>query len=24
LLLDEGRKYIVRKYPKGILAKMAW
>lgn len=24
LLLDEGRKYLVRMYPKGILAKLAW
>jgi sodium/potassium-transporting ATPase subunit alpha len=24
LLLDEGRKYCVRKWPTGILAKMAW
>lgn len=24
LLLDEGRKYIVRNYPKSILAKTAW
>ena len=24
LLLDEGRKFLVRKYPKGVLAKMAW
>jgi sodium/potassium-transporting ATPase subunit alpha len=24
LLLDEGRKWVVRTYPKGLLAKMAW
>jgi sodium/potassium-transporting ATPase subunit alpha len=24
LLLDEGRKYVVRTYPRSILAKMAW
>ena len=24
LLLEEGRKYLVRTYPRGILAKMAW
>ena len=24
VLLDEGRKYCVRTYPKGILAKIAW
>jgi sodium/potassium-transporting ATPase subunit alpha len=24
LLLDEGRKYVARKYPKGIVAKIAW
>jgi sodium/potassium-transporting ATPase subunit alpha len=24
LLLDEGRKYLVRRYPKSIIAKMAW
>lgn len=24
LLLDEGRKFIVRKYPKSIVAKVAW
>jgi hypothetical protein len=24
LLLDEGRKYVVRRYPKGILARIAW
>jgi sodium/potassium-transporting ATPase subunit alpha len=23
-LLDEGRKFLVRKYPKGILARIAW
>ena len=24
LLLDEGRKFLVRKYPTGLLAKCAW
>jgi sodium/potassium-transporting ATPase subunit alpha len=24
LLLDEGRKYMLRSYPKGIVAKLAW
>lgn len=24
LLLDEGRKFLVRKYPKGPIAKVAW
>jgi sodium/potassium-transporting ATPase subunit alpha len=24
LLLDEARKYFVRKYPKGFMAKIAW
>jgi sodium/potassium-transporting ATPase subunit alpha len=24
LLIDEGRKWLVRKYPKGLLAKIAW
>jgi sodium/potassium-transporting ATPase subunit alpha len=24
LLLDEGRKFLVRRYPKSVLAKMAW
>lgn len=24
LIMDEGRKYMIRKYPNGILAKAAW